>query len=273
MIEKLAARLWGAYMDEPNYEGTWEDLPDDERTDWQLVAQAALAALTVQPEKKDLRALAEELRTHAMQKEGFDDLGPMAQEVWLRAADFVVQRDAARLESWRWFIEHSGLWFINRNLHLLGLAIVLIEDEESGRYLDIRPEAVPFRGFSEEVEEAGFRGITSLMHKNLGSILFDARVTEPEAPFAWVEVEAARLGQVEEGCRGFVLPTPDGKQYVAEIITSATEVPLSYSILLPDGTHPVFEIQGKVPSFAHLKQRCEEAACRHGFWPVRVRAD
>ena len=68
--------------------------------------------------------------------------------------------------SWEEFTENKLLWWINRSLHLFGWAIVL-ELDNFGNVLEAYPARVKFRGFSEDIEEDGFKGISKYLSNNI----------------------------------------------------------------------------------------------------------
>lgn len=66
--------------------------------------------------------------------------------------------------TWEEFRESGLLWWVNRLLHTFGWAIVVVL-EHHGKVSDVYPARVPFRGFSEKSEEAGFRRLSAWMGK------------------------------------------------------------------------------------------------------------
>jgi len=68
--------------------------------------------------------------------------------------------------TWEEFRENGLLWWVNRALHVFGWAIIVVVDnEEEEEVSDIYPARVPYRGFPEKREEAGFRHLSAWMGK------------------------------------------------------------------------------------------------------------
>ena len=65
-------------------------------------------------------------------------------------------------KTWKEFKDAKLLWWINRSLHLFGWAIV-VQEEKDGSLSEVYPARVKFRGFHEQVEEEGFRGLSSYL--------------------------------------------------------------------------------------------------------------
>lgn len=72
----------------------------------------------------------------------------------------------------RWRIELSCgmIWLANRFLHIFGwcLVCVLEADDSISR---VYPARTKFRGFSEDIEEKGFKQITEYMKDNVDSLI------------------------------------------------------------------------------------------------------
>ena len=96
--------------------------------------------------------------------------------------------------TWREFKDSKLLWWVNRSLHLFGWAIVIETDTEEN-VVCCYPARVPYRGFPEADEEAGFEGLTQYMLD--------------EAQTLWSEVNAE--APVEPSTE----TTPDGALYTA----------------------------------------------------------
>ncbi len=75
--------------------------------------------------------------------------------------------------SWETFRDHGLLWWVNRVLHLLGWAIVLVI-EEDGRITDAYPARVRFRGFCEADETDGFRKVTRFIAAHPDELMEEA---------------------------------------------------------------------------------------------------
>lgn len=63
------------------------------------------------------------------------------------------------------FRKSGLLWFINRQLHLFGIALVIDTDKDM-----IYPIRCDYRGFSEESEEKGYKAVTDYLLKNIEDI-------------------------------------------------------------------------------------------------------
>ena len=75
-------------------------------------------------------------------------------------------------KTWSEFKESGLLWWINRMLHLFGWAIV-IEMDANGEINEVYPSHCSFRGFSDDVEDRGFKNLTKHMSDNLDRIKND----------------------------------------------------------------------------------------------------
>ena len=81
------------------------------------------------------------------------------------------KKNAVERKSWKEFRESGLLWFVNRTLHLFGWSIVIsIKD---GEIDEIYPAKVVFRGFSEQVEEEGFKALSKHIKENIDDIVED----------------------------------------------------------------------------------------------------
>lgn len=69
------------------------------------------------------------------------------------------------------FKESGLLWFINRQLHLFGIALVVNIDKDK-----IYPIRCEYRGFSENLEEKGYKAVTNYLLKNIENIDNDFNV-------------------------------------------------------------------------------------------------
>lgn len=75
--------------------------------------------------------------------------------------------------AWSKFKAAGMLWFVNRLLHFFGWAIVFRYDDKTGKLLGVEPNRCRFRGFSSEVEDAGYRNVTEWMAKSSKELLED----------------------------------------------------------------------------------------------------
>ena len=81
------------------------------------------------------------------------------------------KKNAVERKSWKEFRESGLLWFVNRTLHLFGWSIVIsIKD---GEIDEIYSAKVVFRGFSEQVEEEGFKALSKHIKENIDDIVED----------------------------------------------------------------------------------------------------
>jgi hypothetical protein len=72
-------------------------------------------------------------------------------------------------QSWDEFRKSGMVWWINRILHTFGWAITMELDDE-GNVSRVYPARCKFRGFSQDVEEAGFKKISKYMKDNIEEI-------------------------------------------------------------------------------------------------------
>lgn len=64
------------------------------------------------------------------------------------------------------FQESGLLWFINRILHMFGIAFVLVR-EENGDYTRLFVARTCYRGFMPDVEDEGFKQVTAYLKDNI----------------------------------------------------------------------------------------------------------
>ena len=68
---------------------------------------------------------------------------------------------------------NSGmLWYINQQLHLFGITLVISFDD-NGNPTSLYPARCKFRGFSNEVSEQGYLNLTKYMVDNCKDLLKD----------------------------------------------------------------------------------------------------
>ena len=75
--------------------------------------------------------------------------------------------------SWQEFKRVKLLWWVNRSLHLFGWALIA-EVDKNGFVTNVYPARVKFRGFSEKVEQEGFRDLSDYIEENIGEISDEA---------------------------------------------------------------------------------------------------
>lgn len=68
---------------------------------------------------------------------------------------------------WEQFRSNGLLWFVNTILHLFGYAIILDYNKETGELLNIYPEKVTCRGFSEQSNLNGYKKVTEYLEGNI----------------------------------------------------------------------------------------------------------
>ena len=76
-------------------------------------------------------------------------------------------------KTWEEFRETGLLWFINTTLHVFGWAIVV--DVVDDKITSVYPARVKFRGFKEEVNDAGYQKITKYLKDNINNINNDMK--------------------------------------------------------------------------------------------------
>jgi hypothetical protein len=79
-------------------------------------------------------------------------------------------------KSWEEFKSSGLLWFVNRSLHIFGWALVFEVDK--GKVKNVYPARVKFRGFTEDVEDAGFKNISGYLKENAKEIYEEAYLEE-----------------------------------------------------------------------------------------------
>lgn len=83
--------------------------------------------------------------------------------------------DAKPLEeqSWEEFREAGLLWWVNRQLHLLGWALVVDVDQDTGAVKRAYPARTRFRGFDPASEDEGFKKVTAHLRANADRLAAD----------------------------------------------------------------------------------------------------
>lgn len=74
--------------------------------------------------------------------------------------------------SWDDFKRNGFLWAVNSFLHLFGYAIVL--QYENGEIVGAYPARVKYRGFSENINSAGYIAVSKYMAANASELLEEA---------------------------------------------------------------------------------------------------
>ena len=80
--------------------------------------------------------------------------------------------------TWREFRDAGWIWWCSRMLHLFGWCLVYVEDEKTGEITEVYPARCDFRGFSEEIDDEGFRRVTRDLAQSMPQLL--ANTAEPE---------------------------------------------------------------------------------------------
>lgn len=75
-------------------------------------------------------------------------------------------------KTWYEFRKTGLLWFINTILHTFGWAIVMEIDNKDVK--DIYPARVKFRGFSEEINDEGYKMVSNYLKENIDGIAKEA---------------------------------------------------------------------------------------------------
>jgi hypothetical protein len=79
--------------------------------------------------------------------------------------------------TWKEFQETGLIWWVNRSLHLFGWAIVA-EIDGQGNILNVYPARCKFRGFSQTIEEWGFKALSGYLQRESSQLLEDSFLTE-----------------------------------------------------------------------------------------------
>lgn len=75
------------------------------------------------------------------------------------------------------FRDSGALWWVNRQLHLFGMALAVDVDDKGHSY-NLRPVWCKFRGFDEEHETMGFEKLTRYFADNGDVLLGDIKEEE-----------------------------------------------------------------------------------------------
>ena len=86
--------------------------------------------------------------------------------LWQEDGDMSAENEM----TWDEFREAGGLWWVNRVLHMVGMAIY-VEVDEAGKVTRVYPGKCEFRGFGEDSEERGFRRMRTWLHKNAADLV------------------------------------------------------------------------------------------------------
>lgn len=70
------------------------------------------------------------------------------------------------------FKDSGALWWINQQLHLFGMAIV-VEMDDNNEPTKMYPVRCNFRGFSEEVNTRNYKKLTNYLNDNVEDLLKD----------------------------------------------------------------------------------------------------
>ena len=71
--------------------------------------------------------------------------------------------------TWKDFRDSGCLWFINTILHLFGLALAVVLDDE-GNVKEIYPARTEFRGFDTETNDKGYMKLTKYLSEHMDEI-------------------------------------------------------------------------------------------------------
>lgn len=70
------------------------------------------------------------------------------------------------------FRNSGALWWINQQLHLFGMAIV-VEKDNNNEFTRMYPAKCDFRGFSEETNTKNYKKLTNYLNNNIEKLLKD----------------------------------------------------------------------------------------------------
>lgn len=89
----------------------------------------------------------------------------------------MTEKKMLREATWKEFKDAGLLWFVNRTLHMFGWALVFSYDNENDEEEITRVYIArcSFRGFSEDVEDKGFKNLTQHMKDNVDLWLDDVK--------------------------------------------------------------------------------------------------
>lgn len=75
-------------------------------------------------------------------------------------------------QSWDTFRESGLLFYVNMILHVFGWSIV-VEIDNDNKVTSCFPARVKYRGFSDDVQDRGYKKITNYMKNNINSLMDD----------------------------------------------------------------------------------------------------
>lgn len=70
------------------------------------------------------------------------------------------------------FRDSGALWWVNQQLHLFGVALVMNIDND-GKPTEMYPAKVGFRGFPEASNTNGYRKLTNFLNQNMEKLIKD----------------------------------------------------------------------------------------------------
>lgn len=87
-----------------------------------------------------------------------------------------MSQEMIRKKTWEEFREAGLFWFVNRFLHVFGWVLVWETDEDlsPSSMSAVYPARTRFRGFSQDVEEEGFRKVTRWVREHSEDLLIEA---------------------------------------------------------------------------------------------------
>lgn len=74
---------------------------------------------------------------------------------------------------WKEFKDTKLLWYINGLLHVFGWTIVV--ESKDGVISDVYPARTTYRGFSEESNTEGYKGLSEYMHKESDKLVEETK--------------------------------------------------------------------------------------------------
>jgi hypothetical protein len=76
--------------------------------------------------------------------------------------------------TWEEFRNTGMLWFVNRLLHVMGWVIVTEFDPTNKKVVGVYPARTKFRGFTDEVEDEGFKRVAQYIADNAETLKEEA---------------------------------------------------------------------------------------------------
>ena len=74
-------------------------------------------------------------------------------------------------KTWQEFQQTGLVWWINRQLHLFGWSLVLMQDKDTKEVFDAFPARTSWKGFDRKDEEERFKTLTEYLAANVNDLV------------------------------------------------------------------------------------------------------